>query len=134
MNDQNNNSIDSLQTQTPCADGCGAMAKTGSSYLPGHDAKLDSMLQRYADGELEKLPELVELNLSRGIGKTLPSPRYQLVDLTIKVRVRIAADVEAPVVEAATILHKRLNVKAVTVSDVRATRPTDRKAKVEKTS
>ena len=122
-------SLKSLQTAGPCMDGCGAMAKAGSSYLPGHDAKLDSMLQRFADGELTELPELVTANLAAKIGKTLPAPRYTMVEMTVKVKGRVSLAVEAPLAEATTVLHKRLNVKAVTVDGIAPVRKSTKSGK-----
>ena len=121
--------LSSLKTANYCADGCGSLAKEGSSYLPGHDATLDSMLQRYVDGTLAKLPELVVKNLAAKVGKPLPAPRFQIVELTVKVRVRVAADDASPVTAATSLLHKRLKVKAIVVADVRATRPSTKEAK-----
>jgi len=129
-------SLKNLQEAGPCMDGCGAMAKAGSSYLPGHDAKLDSMLQRYADGELAELPALVEANLAAHRGKTMPAPRFQMVELRVTLKVRIAAGESKAVAitEAKTVVHKRLGVKAVTIGSVEAIRPSNGGAKVAKSS
>ena len=122
-------SLKSLQTAGPCMDGCGSLAKAGSSYLPGHDAKLDSMLQRYADGEITELPALVVENLAAHVGKTMPAPRFRMVELKVTLKVRIAADTASPLAEAKTIVHKRLNVRAVQVDAIDAVRASKKSSK-----
>ena len=120
------NDLTSLATDTNyCADGCGEVAKVGSYYLPGHDAKLDSMLQRHVDGDFPELPALVVKNLAAGRGKSLPAPRYAIVEVALLVRVRVAADTGDAKLEATTTLHKRLNVKAIEVADLQTLKTGD---------
>ncbi len=99
-----------------CEDGCGATANPGRRFLPGHDAKLASLLQRAADGEMAKatLPKLVRDNLSSG-RENLPAPRFQSVDMVVVVKVRVPAGEAQPITAAATVLHTRLNVRTVAI-------------------
>ena len=123
---KNTNALTSLATDTNyCSDGCGSIAKVGSYYLPGHDAKLDSMLQRYADGDLAELPALVVANLAKGKGKTMPAARYAMVEVMVLVKVRVAADSGDAKLDASTVLHKRLNVKAVEIAELKTLKSGD---------
>ena len=61
-----------------CGDGCGEYAKPGRRFLPGHDAKLHSLLLKIANGHihLEQAPPLVQERLASGM-LNLPRPSRQ---------------------------------------------------------
>ena len=74
-----------------CGDGCGRNAAKGRSFLPGHDAKLASMLQQVADGAKagEDLPVLV---IKRLQGKliSLPVAKVEIHEIMVAVKVSVA--------------------------------------------
>jgi hypothetical protein len=107
----------------PCLDGCGILAKAGSSYLPGHDAKLASMLQKFSDGLITELPALVK-TLIKTKKVVVPAPRFLTVELRVTILVQVPADTTSKVVDAKLVVEKRLDVKAVTITgDIEAVRP-----------
>lgn len=50
----------------PCECGCGRMARAGSRFLPGHDAKLKSVLRKAAAGEGDRAKTALAQLKARG--------------------------------------------------------------------
>ena len=91
-----------------CGDGGGLRANKGRNFLPGHDAKLASMLQKVADGRMaqEDLPSLVKVRIADGSLQklsakfstmALPGAKEEthLISVSVRVRVPAGAGVEA---------------------------------------
>ncbi len=82
-----------------CWDGCGELASKGKHYKPGHDAKLNSLLQKVADGEVEAkdVPAIVAARLKKNELR-LPDARWQTVELRPVVKARVPVGVSAATV------------------------------------
>lgn len=85
-----------------CGDGCGARARKGRTFLPGHDAKLHSLLQKVANGEAE-LPKALKGKVS------LPEANMRTVYLTVQMKVVVPKDEQ--IQETMERIHKALDRK-----------------------
>ena len=115
-------------TELPmCGDGCGLRANKGRSFLPGHDAKLASMLQKVADGRMaqEDLPSLVKARIADGSLQKLsakfstmsiPGAKEETHEVTLTVRVRVPAG--AGVEAAREAVAGRLELRTMETSFV----------------
>lgn len=103
-----------------CQDGCGAVANAGKRFLPGHDAKQASMLQKVADGEtkLEDLPQMLQDRLADG-RLQLPGPKVRVIETTLEVEFAIDIDKDADEAIEEILQSALRRLKAVRAAQVK---------------
>ena len=95
-----------------CGDGCGKEAAKGRRFLPGHDARLASLLQSVADGRTapEDMPALVQADLK---AKRVKLPQAKLETHEIYVSVLVTQEKGAGVRAAERAVTGRLALRSM---------------------